>query len=834
MEENFFEIFFQAQSCKNSQLIKLPHPKILSNPYSQQEYLLTHRYTFSPNTFTCTDLSLNNLHLKVIPCRSYTDLKQGANSLSGIQQKCQSNALLETFDSFEILDEGKWYLIIVTPTMESASLLEIGKSFRQSSTIIPRHHSISILSALIEVVEEISSSSTLNCIFPNTVLICKHSVGPALFEIKGQKFSLKVSPLSIVTLLSLENSLFHLKRPKNSDLWDISIALYSLIGKSSLESLPQMKDLSDSEIQKLTPLSFEDPALEQFFRNLQKLDFSVFRSNSLKIWRACLNLKHDIIERTLIEDLPALHSVLLFTNYSMKSMVLRQLLILGKNAHEVYVYLNENNIFWPFIEECLQISWEDNKFLLEAFFMILKQKPQDNYSKLKLRKLGIMSLVYTTARLDPLNGSFLDFIKGFMSENTLTVMQILFDTGILSKISENVKKNAIFKAFIKDTMSYYGPNAPKLIEEVHGLEVFPAIDILQALIDIPYYFKFEKLEQIFLLILNLIKRKKYPRDEFLDVIKNTVRLLTELLTLPLLIQNNHLNFNCSSHMQQELFYLSKNPFLYYCITCSEPLCSACLKYSEHQTHEFYNLLYITPHFRCNCAEIHKLPKTCNSEFTLPKYRPRFTFLPSPGTTTAESYINRFYCKSELVITTNEPLVTDWSLVTSNIIVYYEIKVIQAGHQENITIGFLGAEVTYEGINGNISVGNQVVCKGPRFGSYDTVGIGILRTQKAFFTYNGMLSSHLIDVEANQELKIYITICGDGCEIEVRLRNFFFRSFKPGLESLNKDSQCALQEIFEFLVSQTKKMNETRLQEIKKNLVDLLKSMGKEKLAKKLL
>lgn len=833
MEESFSKILSQAQNTKNSGLIPLPEPKKISNPDSQQEYILTHRYTFSPNTFICTDLSSNNLHVKIMPCPCYSAVQQGANKLRTIQQKCKSNALLETFDSFEVLDEGKWFLVVVTPTMDSVTISELGKELKNSDTSIPRHHTISILSAILEILEETQQSSSLNCIFANTVMICKHNVGLNLFKLKNQQYSLKISPTSRVTLLSLQNSPCLTNPQTNSDLWDLSTVLYSLIGKFPVCSLPCTKDLKMNEIQELTPLSYEDPALEEFYRQLQKSDLSVFTSNTLKIWRACLNSTNEILERASIEDLPVLHSVLLFTPYNMKSMVLKQLLLLGKKRHEVYVYLNENNIFWHFIEECLQISWEDNKLLLKAFFKILKQKPQNHISKHELRQLGIFGLIYTSAKLDIQSKSFFEFIRGFVTENTLTGMQILFDTGIVNKALENIKKNSTFKTFIKDTMSYYGPNSPKLIEEVHGLEIFNPIIVIQALIDIPYYFRFEKLEHVFSLILMMLKKKKYHKDEFIEVVKHIVRLLTEILSLPYLLQNSHLNQSCTSHTQHELFFLTKNPFLYYCKQCSEPLCSVCFKDSEHQQHEFYNLLYITPHFRCNCSEDHSQSSPVHLDFTLPKYRARFTFLPSPGTTTTESYINKFYSKSDLVITTIEPLITDWKHATSNVIVYYEIKVIQAGHQENIIIGFLGADITYEGMTGNICIGNRVVCKASRFGSYDIVGIGILRTQQAFFTYNGMLSSYFIDIEASQMLKIYITLCGDGCEIEVKLRNFFFKSFKPGLESLSKDANSALQEIFKYLVSVAKKNNEPRLQEAKKDLADLLTTIGKEKLAKKL-
>ena len=117
------------------------------------------------------------------------------------------------------------------------------------------------------------------------------------------------------------------------------------------------------------------------------------------------------------------------------------------------------------------------------------------------------------------------------------------------------------------------------------------------------------------------------------------------------------------------------------------------------------------------------------------------------------------------------------------VAYYEVKVNKAGKYENIIIGLLGAEVYYYGVNGNISINNKIVCKAPRFGSYDTVGIGLLRNSKIFFTYNGLLSSFIFDCDANQELKILVEMHGDGCEVEVKLRSFLFQAAKFGTDSL---------------------------------------------------
>ena len=830
MEENFSRIFSEAQSQKKSSVIELPQKKLLCNPYSQQEYLLSHRYIKSPNTFLCTDNSKNEHHLKVLPCKSYSSVQSISSTLSSIQSSCQSNALLETFDSFEVLDQGRWYFIIVTPTMTSCSLSQLKQASHSLGLGFPRHHLISLLWSMIEVIEDIQGrSSTLGCIFPNTVWICKQNVGPKLFEIKSQVYCLKVSPMSKVALVKKETNISVIdKNKENGDLRNLATAFLAIAGKDV-----DYTGFDRDDLEILQELAFEDPALRSVFLQLLNEDQTVFKSRILVFWKACFKGLYNEIENAGIEDLKVLHSVLLFSDYRMKSMVLRQLLILSKNVHEVYVYLNENNLFWLFIEECLQISWVEQKQLLDAFFKILKQKPKDHVFKEKLTELGILGLVYTATILDPYNESFLDFIRDFMSENTFTVMQILYDTGVVAKILENCRKSPSLKAFIKDTMSYYGPNSLKLIEEIHFMDLFTPTHTIQTLMDVDYYFKTEKLDHLLSILLQILKKLKSYKEFIPDILKYSIQLITELLTLPYLVQSNHQKCFCSSHTPTDLFYLTKNPFLYYCNECSEPLCSACLKYSYHTGHSYYNLLHQATHFRCNCTENHTFPNSSIPDFTFAKFPPRYTFLPTPGTTEPESCVNRFSSSTHMIITTNEPFIREWTLKSPPVIAYYEVKVNKAGNQEDIIMGFVGSNFSYFGKSGNLEVADTLVYKGPRIGSYDTIGLGILNTQQGFFTYNGLLCSHFVQVEASQEIKIQVEVNGHGWEIEVKMRNFLFQSFKAEFDALKSKPKELFEDVFQILIKACKRGQDSKSVETRMNLRNLLRNIGKEKLAKKL-
>lgn len=836
MSDSFITIFDEAYKLRTNYIEELDQPRIIASPYAQQEYILTHRYKDSPNTFLCQDLAKNNMHFKVIPCKNYSEVKLGVKKLTKILGQCQSNAILEN-DLFDVLDEGRWFLIMVTPTMKAVSLAQFSEAMHKKGLEINKEYCVGIMLRLISLVEEIQQQgSDLNCIFPNSIYICKSNAGAPLFTIEDQAFSLKISATKKHTLLGIKNTLQNLYIEDNTDLWGISMCIYALCGSVLLSSLPNMINLCIEDRMAATPLKHRDPALERIFRMAQENNRKIFTHKYLEVWKGFCDKNWELVEKSDLNDLEVLHSGLLFSNSGIKTLVVQKWLNLWNSFHNVYIYLNENDLFLSFIEECLKMDWSERKDLLEAFFKMLKQKPKDSVFKEKLGGLGILGLVYTTVSLDPHNQAFYFFVKDYMSENTLTLMQVLYDSGVITKTLDLAKSSKSDKSFIRDTMSYYGPHSPKLIEQVYGMELFSPVIIIQGLVEIPHYHKMEKLDQILELNLQILS-KKYRNEEMQDVLKNTLDLITEILFLPSLIQRNHLLGKCSTHEIQEIFELSKNPFLYYCRECAVPLCSSCLANTVHKTHNVYNLLYMTPHFRCNCSDFHNQEEFKPSDFAFPKTIGRFHFLPSNSCPVPETLLNKFTSKSDMVITTMEHLVKEWSNVGTGLAAYYEVKVNKAGKYENIVIGILGADIYYHGVNGNFIVNNKLACKAPRFGSYDTIGIGILRNSKAFITYNGLLCSNLVECEANQELKIEVSLYGDGCEVEIKLRGFLFQSAKFGTETFQKaSSKDIFEKILKTMLKSFRKLlkfKNERLEEIKERFKNILSKIQREKLASKL-
>ena len=219
---------------------------------------------------------------------------------------------------------------------------------------------------------------------------------------------------------------------------------------------------------------------------------------------------------------------------------------------------------------------------------------------------------------------------------------------------------------------------------------------------------------------------------------------------------------------------------------------------------------------------------------LPTYSQKFTFVLSQGTIVAEALTNTFSNHNDETITTTEPLTSESITTGQGLVVYYEVKIKKAGKYENIVIGLSGPEIYYHGMNGRITLGNKIIGKAPRFGSFDTIGIGILRNSKVFVTYNGLLYNYFYGCDPHQEIKIFIGLYGEGCEVEIFLKNFLFLSAKETIEfSTNSETNKIFQKIFKTLTNFLENKKDSKALEIINKLKDLLKDMKKEDLIKKL-
>lgn len=95
----------------------------------------------------------------------------------------------------------------------------------------------------------------------------------------------------------------------------------------------------------------------------------------------------------------------------------------------------------------------------------------------------------------------------------------------------------------------------------------------------------------------------------------------------------------------------------------------------------------------------------------------------------------------------------------------------AGKVERVSISLLGTDVEYHSKTGEVFLDNTVVSKGPRFGSYDTVGLGFHPPGTVFWTWNGHPIDFIENVTPGEELRPNIKLKGKGTHIIVSLEGW---------------------------------------------------------------
>jgi hypothetical protein len=526
---SFSQVFDEALKVKKAAVQKIDKRCVLVNPDAKQVYSLKGHYKSSPNSFVCHDSSGVNLHLKIIPCLNYSHLRSSRKRLLKISSLCDSEFVLDIVDVFEVLDQERWYLVIVTPLYEAVTVAQLAEAVQSKGLRMEKDFCIAVMIRLIKRLETVyMKKKNYGLAYPSNVMICKAKPGEKPFYSRETSFSLKVINISRNVLNKDKNSEKNDQLNNKDELWGTSLVLYALIGRKSIDRFSVFENISSNKIHKRTPILFDDPALERCFRLIQQKDITIFKHPYLRVLNSLCKHKEISIRSATVTQLECLHSGLLFSDPFVKELVVKQMLSFGKNFQDVYIYINDHDLFLVFIEECLKLNWKNCFNLSCVFFKLLAQKPKDSVFKQKLVEMGIINLVLAIVELDLHTVGFFEFIKDFTNENTLTIMQILYDTGYTKKVLEMASRSAADRVFLLDTISYYGPHSVELIENAYTLEIFPVVRLIQALTEIPFYFKISQLDRIFLLLLKIFKCKKY-KDEILDIIKWTIDLLTDLL-----------------------------------------------------------------------------------------------------------------------------------------------------------------------------------------------------------------------------------------------------------------------------------------------------------------
>jgi hypothetical protein len=827
----------------------LPTPITIPNSFSHKEYTLTHRFHHSATAFIGHDSSLQKFHIKVFGVPSFDQVKSVYKNLQLVKEHSSDLKLIEVVDTIEFFENGRWVMLLITPYFEGFTLEELTAAMYINGFHLTKEESISVFLEILGLIRLADGKGFMISSMPDNLFFVRSGVGGTL---KGEKnwYELKVLATSLQWLScgrSKIEKLYPANGRRNSMdgmIWGAGLCLYAFVSSEPLSALPALNEVNDIERAELLKFHYKDEAVMTFVRLTVRINKpqNLLSHYIIKIWKALLNLNWDEIDSFGVKQMTALMSGLTMESQICKMLAMRKILMIAQeNSTEVCTMLTKSELLYTFVETSHGFDWYSFPNLITSVFLILKDKVASRTVKEKLVSMRLFSILVTAINVKANSDILCDFISKFFDDTTLTILEIAWTNGFVNGLLEKPVKSPSEMTFIKYTMSYYGPNSVELIKRV-----YETIEINESLVnkhlhEIPYYFKLEKSHLVVQMMHKILERNARSQgDTVLDMLKVIVLILAEVLCVPKMLQYHHITCQCTSLSKKKfLTDQGRNPLLIKCKACAHSYCAMC-KAQNHEGHDYQYVLYQNPLHRCNSVN----PVEPTTEYFLdlfqpPKYQSRISFCDSLNNTTRSSN-TIFYSSGYLRISTIEPLVCK-DPTDRCTLVYFEVKVHRAGIQENIEIGVEGSGIVYKSADGGIYFHGTLVGKGPRFGSYDTVGIGVTTIGKAYITYNGLLNWPLIDCDVLSEMRPVVVMNSEGGQIEVLMRAYLFQPTREQSENqdfINPEMLMVSEKLLESLCKHIKKVynknqKDEKAQDLLDKFTEILKTVKKNALIEKL-
>ena len=201
---------------------------------------------------------------------------------------------------------------------------------------------------------------------------------------------------------------------------------------------------------------------------------------------------------------------------------------------------------------------------------------------------------------------------------------------------------------------------------------------------------------------------------------------------------------------------SISPIMIRCKECDKIYCVACgMNMHVESGHNIFFLTNSTLK-KFSCVEPGRRHSLSHPAQQIP---------PSPESFPLDNFIIQGdYC----TYTSNQILVPDGE--KECILYYTEISFAEL-YTEDIAVEIVNTGIIFDNIRNNCTKNNVMVCRMPRFGSLDTLGIGITADKHVFFTYCGF------------NLLKYIRFYQDEVQISIRIKNVKKSLLESGVKSL---------------------------------------------------
>ena len=798
------------------------HEERITSPTSYHTYVIQEQ--ISPGQIYRAVSGTASYILKIIDCESYSVLQALHHLLTELQrhnEDLRASPVMEFFHTRD--DDGSWMMVIVLEYLEGLSLedwIAYARSHPdpdqcgrlERDVIVPAYRE------LLEILHRAEQLDIpLGAITARRLFIKQQPVDAPRGFIKTEDHSYTFDLLStsLDALVGTKESHRHLLPPeatklaRGTDTWGAGIVLYTALLQLLPHEVPFFASMSPE--QRLEQIKrVNDPGLEEILAMLltekdQRLSAEEALAHSnLAVWLAFLAAGE--LQADLQYTFACLQTGLRFRNKLVRARSLEGMLELDGEVElsELYENLHDFHVTRLFLEVASEYpKWEEQPLLLLNVLKLVNLILSNNAAFVQLiQEQGFlrvalvgMQRAYTFAASE-LKAALIEFVTLFLRNNTLTVLQTLYETWEIRSLlaSEDMQRNGPFWKFLRSSVPLYGSHAVKILQRLYHSRALEAGEVLQALVEVPYYFKITEVTELVGTLVELAQRLESGRIEArCAVLKALISNLTDLLVAPKWYEFAHVTGVCTNRLYTSglLECLGKHPMLFFCSDCKKPYCCICI--ASHSEHSCQFLGYQKDFYMCSTTDVQHM------DFS-------FDFLFTWQGTKIATYVNRasndkfidtihLTDESELQLMSEHPLCFLEDIGDEATAAYFEVYVLQGGVKDGITLGLGSQEpvLTFRGTDGAISVNGVRQALGPKFGSYDTIGVGVTSKGNGFVTYNGLIFRPMLKLDLSGNVYAFISLEGLGTLVSPQCwRNNW--KFRPDLLSRDIPSYLRVKEL----------------------------------------
>ena len=614
----------------------------------------------------------------------------------------------------------------------------------------------SLVQAVIELVNWISIANRipkvktltreLVAITPDNLnIVLSTNPNRMLFHKEHYGIEIKVDVLSRVFCKQHKEGIYPSDITKDTSVgfFAIGLIMYSAVSESTTNDLPLFGRLEAAERANLVETLRYIPGHTEFVAECLRTGHKdsepedILFCNLILIWKYLLLLIENEAPVPKNVDILGILTGLFFKKKAIrikcieiiyeKKLALKSILEVCHSKEKVMeAFVNSVSLYDKKMSpEMLCSTFENLNFILESYPLI----------KFKAAKLGIYRVLEKTYFLNEqsFRKEYIKFISVICFENTLTPNLILKRSQVFNNLLMEYTSEC---RGILPLLAFCGESSLATIQSFFQKGVFQTpYEALKLLHKVPIYFRRRFPDQALEFTIDLVNNiiRNYPSFSS-KAVKEGLEMTYEIV-----YAGEHY-CNSSNFSQCVKFNLEYNysPVQAYCKTCKSYRCLSCSIHEKAEGHLIEYKLHPGTLKQCQCREEHEVTR---EELTIPKFE-NIKLITSLPIVNGEKFVFDTNQEGRHVrISSLDEVTIIHDSASVSIRFYYEVEIKNAGFEDSIVLGLQGTGICYNGQEGEIWSQKEKVESVPRFGSKDTVGMGITSNHIVFFTYNGYCVSY---------------------------------------------------------------------------------------------